>query len=173
MENKDYSHLVNKEFTYTNLVLKEGNARLVNAEFDVGLTIIDADNTDLYLICMTSIDITDSGYMDTDAFIAMYTELFNSVIEMIEKGHLDLSSLNIIIEKHEYPGGQSVRQMLIMARNLSIEFNKSATVQAMAWVFYSYREEIKYLLAISDSKHHYTDLSWKECQDKYFELMKK
>jgi hypothetical protein len=66
------------------------------------------------------------------------------------------------------------KQMLNMAINLEEKYGCAATVQLDAWSFHlTNSNELKYRIWIDISSlgQSHNDLTWQECQDKYFELM--
>lgn len=66
----------------------------------------------------------------------------------------------------------SVRQMLNMARNLREKFGKASLIEIKTWAYSSSNNKPQYNLYVEDI-HNIDFKTWKACQDKYFELMKK
>lgn len=92
-ERKDYSHLTDRIVEWRNGKL-EFTGKVVLVDFDLGITIVDADDKDHYLTCLQG----PIGYRtihghDSPRPIKSYVRVFNKMVKMIEEGHYEIQDL--------------------------------------------------------------------------------
>jgi hypothetical protein len=67
----------------------------------------------------------------------------------------------------------SSKQLLDMAANLKEKFKAPACVEMAAWTYNLSEPKIKYLIFVDNTLSiHRMEMTWDQCQDYYFELMR-
>jgi len=92
---KDYSYLEGKKFTYFNGDI-EIPAKVLYADYHIGLTCIAEDNPDFYLICVRG-PMAPRPSMET---LKGHQYLWLSTIQRIMRGYISVLDMKPIYRKH-------------------------------------------------------------------------
>lgn len=87
----DYPELEGKVVTYYS-GLHTYQGVVVGCNRSVGVTIVNLEDKDDYLLCITGA-VSPGGYNMPDSAIKSYDEYFSHIIEKINEGHLDAFEL--------------------------------------------------------------------------------
>lgn len=84
MKERDFSSLIDKEVIYTD-GSNEYIGKIVNIDYDIGLTIVDKDNPNEYLVCL----IGPSAHKNYDKKLdEKWPSIFYSTVRQIKNGKL-------------------------------------------------------------------------------------
>ena len=104
MEKKDYKSLIGKTVKYHYRSGKVVTGIVVGVDSKIGLTIVNENNPDHYLVCLNG---PNSPKRNTFSpkFLALHRELFDHVIKAIQKGDISVKNLfDINLKYHIFPG---------------------------------------------------------------------
>ncbi len=100
---EDYSDLFEKEFTVSGGGELTREGKLVDIDFDIGVTIIDKNDEDHYIYCLRG----KSYYGEEKRFLLnppFYKEVFEHFVAGIRLGSISRDDTEEIRAKHNYAG---------------------------------------------------------------------